>query len=766
MSARTRDFSVGDLILTSEADRARLGAGPAPDSSDADPGSGATKNGSGSTEETADGPQSEQDALRALKDGAQEETDWAATAQAARIADLIADRLQSEPSGLSIGTLALFHDTVSFGGGFNTVSGHGSRGGASAAGSSDSSVPFGAEELDELLAAFIQPDGFLQVLNVLRELHLLVLAADSGTGREAAAANLLAEALLDAGAADGGTCLLVTDPVAVLQPGWQPAKDSGYLVPLDEHVDAAEGLDPHRIDSGRLHAVARGLRASNSYMVVITGAPRTTLAPSADRTPFVRRDLGAVDALAVLERHLLGSHPDSEDRSRLRRLLTDSLALAALRERPEPATAVRLARAIRADRDLAAEVAAVRDPTEQVRAWFSSHEELETLCFVVSAAALEEASYLTVADAAVRLYSELSPQGAAPVGLRFGDRVGREQIWLDIVDAEGSGGVRAGAPVVRFRSPLVRQAVLSYAWTYLDGCRDGLVVWLRRLLTDADVEVRARAAVAAGVMAWGDHRHALHRFLSSWAGSTVWPVRQAAATALGVVAGRPELTEDVWVQLSGWAADGSSAVERRLAKTAATAVGGALGRRQPTRAMTVLRSALDWREDWGNLLPVAWSSVQLFDQGQGAAVLSALLEWSQPQDLSPLVAKSLSVFLFVVNRSHPSTSAEAGSAAPLPRLWVEVGTYRRELEELWARALARKPVQDQALPALRTWIDECGGRDPGGVSTVAELLRGIAARKGKHRDRLLYHLERWAKDPDGPSTVSATLLRSLLSAPH
>lgn len=721
--------------------------------------------GAAAAEADSDGPLSEADALLALTNGTEDKAEWAATAQAAKIADLIAQHLQNDASGLNIGTLALFHDTVSFGGGFNA---HGSSGGAARPAPSSPWVELDTEEQARFLSAYLPPSGYSEALERLSGRHLLVLAAAPGTGREAAAVNLLAEALIDAGAEDGGVCHWATDPSTVLQPGWHPPTGSaGYLLVLDDSASDA-GSSYQALDPGWLRATAIALRESNSFMAVVTGTPRGVLALSAEQTQFVHPAIGTVDVVAVLERHALGPEPEPEQLSRLRRLLEDSRALAALRERPEPATAVRLAQAITAGRDLAEEVALVRDPTVQVHRWFSRHENLEALCFAIAAAVLEESSYLTVADAAVQLHAALSPDGTAPTGLRYRDRLADDHPWIEVVRAAGATGLPTGPPLVRFRSPLVRQAVLGYAWTCLDGFRSGLVTWMRRLLTHSDVEVRARAAVAGGVMAWGDHQHALHRYVSSWAGSTVWPVRQAAATALGVIAGQPELVEDVWSKLTDWASSGSSAFDRRQANTAATAVGGLLGRREPIRAMAVLRDALDWRDDWGNLVPVAWSVVRLVDQGQARPVLSALLEWSQPQDLSPMVAKSLSAFLFTVNRTHPTTSAggRPGAAQPLPGLWVDARELAPELEELWARSLARRPIQDQALVALRAWLDECGERDPAGLPAVRRILAGIADRPGKHRDRLMFYLEKWAKDPDGPSTVSAGLQLSLSVPRH
>lgn len=711
--------------------------------------------------EEGEGPLNEAAALVALSKGADDPQEWADSGRAAQIADLIAHRLRDAPSGLSIGTLAMFHDTVSFGGGFNA---HGRTSGHAGVptSSSGSLVRVEPDEQNGHLACYVSPRGYKSALELLQECHLIVLAQPPGTGRAAAAVNLLVDALIDAGAADGGSCYRSTDPSAVLSGTWAPPyENAGYLVELDDR--SARGSAVYdAVDSGWLTAAASTLKTGNSFMVVITGPPRGVLAWAADRTPYVFSDLGTVDATEVLERHALGSGPDEAELRELRERLARSGAAEALREQPEPAIAVDLARTVRARRDLAERVALLRDPSELVRQWFSRHEDLESLCFAVAAAVLEGASYLTVSDAAIQLHTALVRDPYTLTGLRYRDRLGHDQPWISVSgSAEGRATRAFGPPTVSFRSPLVRQAVLAYAWSYLDGMRNELLAWLRRLLVHSDVEVRARAAVAAGVMAWSDHEHALHRYLSSWSGSTVWPVRQAAATALGVIGGQPELSEAVWARLDRWAVEGTSAAARRQAKTAATAVGGLLGRDDPDRALAVLRTALAWKDDWSNLVPVAWSIVRLNDQGRADSVLAALLEWSKAQDLSPIVAKSLSVFLFSAERTHPAT---AGDPDRPSALWSGAGELSAPLEELWARALARKPIQEQALATLRTWLTDYAEQDPRRLSVVREMLIGIARRPGKHRERLVYWLGVWSADRERPCRAAASLREAVVAA--
>lgn len=701
-----------------------------------------------------DGPVSEADALRLLSGGADDGQDRAEAARASAIADLIAERLQGDASALSIGTLALFNDTVSFGGGMatggaalSTVRPADARSGGGGAVAVAAAVQ--AAHVDN----YLEPEGYRTALDLLSERRVLVLACPPGTGRTAAALNLLAEALVMSGTADGG-CHTVTDPDAVFATGWEPpVRGAGYLLQLDDESAGAHNW--RRIEAGWLTYTASRLVKADAFLIVVPGPVTGAAATVALRTGHVVQGLGVIDPLAVVERHALGAEPSDTDVRALRERLARSGALDALRERPEPRTAVRLAEVVRAGGDLAVEVGRIRHPGELVDEWFARHEDPAAVSFALAAAVLEESTYLTVSDAAMALYALLVPGRAAPPSVRFRDRMALEQAWLDVARPAG----HAGPPIVVFRNPLVRRAVLDYAWTCLDGQRDTVLRWLRSLLGHPDLGARARVAVAAGVMAWGDHRHALHRFLRTWAAHTTWPVRQAAATGLAVVAGRPELADDVWALLNEWAAGGATAAQRRLAGTAVTAVGGFLGKGDPRRATALLRMALDHGDDWSNVTSVAWSALHLVEQGRGAEVVAALAEWSQPQDRSPMVAKTLSVFLFVVRQPSAPAEGVAGAGAGPPLLLSDTAS-RPSVTELWARSLARRPVQDRALEALRDVIGAWDGH-PGARQALRALVLGVAERPGKHRERLLHYLGRWAADRTDPCPYAGELARAV-----
>ena len=733
---------------TSAPDNAQTDATPATES----PAKDATR----PSGEEPDGPVSESDALRSLtSDAGHDAAERSEARRASAIADLIAERLNSDASGTRIGTLALFNDTVSFGGGFHT----GAARGTSTSRRAGTMVAIDSTELVEYTQLFVQPEGYDKALDDLCAQPLLVLTGPPGSGRTATAVNLLSEATALSGSNDGG-CHRLLDPSVLTEPGWEPPmKNCGYLVEVDEGPAGARDFRARQLSS-----VAAALRTSGCRLV-LTGGHDLALAAAgtSGSEAFSRHELAPLDPLVILERRVLGHAPEPEARARLSALLKADNVLSGLREQPAARHAVHLASVITAGGDLTAAVAALRDPSDQVRFWFQQHRAPEAVAFALATAVLEESSYLTVAEAAVKLHAALSAPEEAPPDLRFADRLGHEQQWIRL-DSTNLGPLGAGGPPqVRFRGALLSQAILLYAWSTLDGRREAFLEWLRRLLGHRDLEVRARASVAAGVLTWADHHYAVHRFLTGWAGSTSWPQRQAAATALGVAGSRSESAEAVWKLLDSWARGGSSAYQRRLAGTAANAAGGILGRTAPDRAVGVLRKALDRGDDWGTLPSVAWGGVHLLHQGQGTALLDAYLDWSGPMDLSPMVVRTLSAFVFAVSQpyEHPSVGTEASGIDGVPLLLSSLPEHGEQLSELWARALARRPVQDTALPALREWIDTYAPLCPGSLDRIAALLSDVARKPGKHRDRLLWWLNKWAEDRDRPSANAGRLRRRI-----
>lgn len=744
-------------------------AAPAPDDarSESEPakdGGGRAAGGGRTPTDGDDVPLSQEDALRALRREAVSSRGQAESARMSAITDHLLERLQEQAGGLRIGTLALFNDSVRFGGGFNTATGSTTpgtgSGGTGARGTEALTMDWIGGHVDD----FVRPDDFDRLLDVLCRDRILILARSAGSGREAMAVNLLAEALALGTGREGRMVRLGVNE-SFADPDWKPEEsDRGLLVALDHTAGRNDRTAPERMVTPEwVDRMRRALQSCGSYLVVITHPPQGALLETAARTDVVATGGGWVDPVAIVLRRTLGEAPGERESQELLARLGQSGALDLMSGDPSPRTAVALASGMREGRDLTGLVLNLGDPSTRVQQWFADHHGAEEIGFALATAALHDARYLAVSDAAVTLHALLTEEQAAPPALRFHEFL-RTSPWIVLVEPEAG---ERGHPRVRFREPRTQQAVLAYAWNHLDGQRTALVRWLRHLVTHRDVDVQARACVATAVVVAQDLEHALHRFIDQWAGHPSVYSRRAAGTILGVVSEDPEWTEEIWDLLYTWADRPGTVTERRKAATSALVAGGPPGRRDPESAMDVLLAALGEEDSWDSLTHVAEAMTSLVGHGRTAQVLAALLDWSAPQDASPLVLKSLLSFCYVAGAAtvpEPAGTSVRGRGRGRrktpPLLLDHSEQHLRPLAELWKRALARKPVQEVALDVLRGWVEHADAA-PGGRAALLRLLTGVAAGGDRHRERLRYWLGRWSKERGEASAVAVELLHAI-----
>jgi hypothetical protein len=609
---------------------------------------------------------------------------------------------------------------------------------------------------------FVPPPSFERALAVLRRDHVVVLACRPGTGRYAAALNLLAR--VTARSAERAL-YEVQQFRPVIAATWEPPEAGGYVLVLpgaDLGIDAA---DDDRRDPDEWIRVAKArLAAHGSYLVVIADPAIVLHLEATVEAWSVIEDLGDVDPVAIVRRRVLGAAPAADDVSALQRSLVRTGALELLTARPAPRIAALLSYVAHDDQLLAAATEPLIRADGQVRAWFARNRDIESRAYTLAVAVLEEAGYLTVADAAVLLCKELGGQSS---DLQLRDRLRSDDSWI-VLYAEGHGtdpGELAPRRI-RFRNPRVKGAVLAYAWTHFDHERPAIHRWLGTLAEHHDPDVRTMASFAAGAMAWNDPVHAVHSHLTGWAASQSPLLREAAATALGIIGGNPELAPSVWSLLWDW-----STREGNLPLTAATTVGDILGWHEPVLATELLGPILE-RDRIATFLAVSRSLVRLIDNGRVGEVLDALVTWTAPEDRSPMVTNALYAFLYatrqprasaepatVTDRSHPGLLTTVHDVPPL--LVVDASEHRETLARLWGRALARRPVQDFALEVLHECVTRYAEDDMEVFVELRELVRCIAGLGGRHRERLQWHLGQWAEDRQEPSDAAGRILDTL-----
>lgn len=614
--------------------------------------------------------------------------------------------------------------------------------------------------LDGYTAGFVRPDWFEDAHDVLAERHLVVLSGQPGAGRDAASLALLVEVLRGAGPAQ----VTQLPPEVLGDVTWTvPDKGCGYVIPDNLVVRATRyrGAKPpvtaEAIDDVWLTRMSEQLHDAGSFLVVVTGPPAGRLAVAARRHEFVMEQVSAPDPYEIFYARLEVSDLDVP-LDAVRRRLEDTEVAALVAERPRPSFAVRVAdavvAAINSGTSLTEVVRELRDPREQVSEWFGDNVDPAEIAFAMATAVLEGCGYLTVSDAAGDLHRALAGKSAEPA-THFRRTLRTAHTWIQLARPErGDGG---GAPVdevVVFRNPYLRLAVLTHAWHELDGMRPAIQEWLRRMAGHSDVEVRARAATAAGVLASGDFQHSLHGLILPWAGSDSGSERQSAALALGVVGSQAVHTGRVWRLLREFAADSRTGPDRPLPKTAAMAAGGPLGLADPDSAVHLLRSLLE-ADDWNLVHPAAWSFARLVEEGADRVVVAALREWSDAARRGDFAVKVLTAFVIA---ARPHAAMVGRSTWDTPAVWPvllkEAARHHDDLPVLWARALAERRVRELALQALRGWLGVADD-DPAAYPVVLDVLAGIVDLGERAADDLEHQLEVWASDRRDPSRAAA-----------
>ncbi|MGW7532204.1 hypothetical protein [Amycolatopsis sp. NPDC054798] len=591
---------------------------------------------------------------------------------------------------------------------------------------------------------FVPPPDFQDCVDRLDSNHLLIIADAASTGRFSRALATMREVL-------GENAAVYRIPTTILgNPSWRiPHPRSGYLVVDPDNGDGK--FSAGKLTDDWLAKTAERLQDEESHLVVVTGPAAGSLATTAKRDEFVVEELELPDPMDIVHKRLDGEVPWADPET-----LRDQLAAAGveelLEERDNPEFAARVARAVvnavREREDVGKAIDKLRDPTGQVREWLSQNPGSVDVALVFATAVLENASYLHVADAAIALHRQLSNGSSATLTLRYLRKIVAERSWLELDSDEARG--RAS---LRFKSARLRVAVLGILWLELDGAREKILTWLKNLANHTNVDVRARAAHAAGILANTDFEHGVHGYLLHWATSDSPLLQQSAAYGLNVAGAQsPGNAGIAWSYVERWADLVGEPKIRRLPITAGLAVGGQLGTQNPRRALRVLRRLVRLG-DWGLLESVAVSTQALLESGCAEEVLEALLEWTERSEDGEPEIKALTMFAFAV-------TPEAG-LRERPLLMREEHRHREVLPELWGRALANSAARVLAEDALRSWV-RISDRDRSMADTVLSVLTGIADRGTTDFERVLHLLRGWACDPHDPSEQAAEFHDTLL----
>lgn len=596
-------------------------------------------------------------------------------------------------------------------------------------------VPVDATQLADV-HNYVRPDGFEEGIAALANAHLVILAGQARTGRWSRALAMLDEVLGGARHPE-----VVELPVSVLgSPQWQPpTRGRGFIV-LDQPTRGAHAA--HRLDDTWLTRVSGLLRDQDKFLVVVTGPVEGTLASAVHRFEHVLDDLALPDPLEIVRKRVMTAVPQVTG-PQFDELVARAQLIDVLAERDDPHFATRVAHvlveSLRLGTDPRQEVARLRSPHQQVAEWLSASPVLSEIAFVTATAVLEQLTYLWVVDAAVQLSRALG--GGAGSTLRYSRMLGAERTWIKRTTHI------SGPETLRFRHDDLREAVLAGLWLQMDGARAKVVAWLSRLAAHPNVEIHARAADAAGVLAAVDFEYGMHQLFLPWATNGSAVLRQGAALGLDVAGALSGEADAFWAHVQRWADElGPTARSRNLADTAALAVAGRLGTAAPERALNVLRS-LVLNPQWAPLTSVSVTARTLLESGVTTPLLEALLDWSGTPSDEQTTAKALTVFTYAVRRT-------GGPGDVLPAVLGGPERHLDLLAELWGRALSCEPVREIAEDTLRGWVLAADGLCVP-QRAVLHVLAGIADRSDDDLAGLEDLLMMWAFDSGPPSPTAA-----------
>lgn len=594
-------------------------------------------------------------------------------------------------------------------------------------------VDLSAEDL-ELNAVFVRPPGFGVVEAASHARRVLILRGPAETGRYALARHVL---------------LALATPVRRLHPetdlGALTAADlkpGGYLL-ADLAPQCAARL--HAFDLDRL-----GAELDTGHKLVITVVDSVHFADPDMERHIV--DVRLPDVTAVLEAHL-GRVLKSRDQAIT--ILRDAAVITLCREQlreAKPGVAVRLAQLLAEARDPIAETVRVRLNVRQIpdlESWFSSLTDLATQTLAIGISVLGGEPYELVAAAAEMLKQRLEPadqppQVPSPFGATRGSRLRALNAHLVPSDMPARHGGTAPGLVVRYQDRGLARPLLLHVWDEYDELRSELLTWLRLCARSEVPTIRVRAAVAAGILAARAFDHIRATIILPWARAAEPELRDAAASALGVAADRPELRNAVLGLVGAWSADDSSP---RLQATAVRAWRVELGSGADALGTVSLLDRLGGGDDAVVIEAICESIAEMLEFQDGAFAsdaLTLLVKWVTSRSPERRINARLAFLLAAADlvREMP------GGGFQPALLDLSEGDHRSaaKIAELWSAALNSADLHLAAKDVLAEWarlVDSSFagsaalGRLMGATATTyrTDRIIGIAASGWSHAPR-------------------------------
>ena len=413
----------------------------------------------------------------------------------------------------------------------------------------------------------------------------------------------------------------------------------------------------------------------------------------------------------------------------------------------------------------------------EVGEWFEAGPSVEDYTLMIALATLTGRTTAEILGAARRLEALLgtasrsqdTDAGRIPTPLRsrlkrVGGRIGRRTVQAEFGPTERE--------IVLAANPAWPPAVLHYVWREHEGMRSDLQAWWRDLAADSSPAVRISVIKALADACERDFADLLTVVLRPWARSGDRYLRTAAAVVLGITASREGQASGPSRRLLRHWSTLRDQYPMRWTAAWAYAYAGMAG--HPALALQGLTGlAAEGHDEFAQIAvdglvamvdahapPDAGADVDDSAVWRGqvcTAILEVLAEWSlQKPPLGPLTRGAF------VDMAWGGRIQDDGQGWPvLLRLMQMTPAAHGAAAALWVESLDDPATRDQALAALRSWIERAAAD-----REMEAALKQVVARIGEAGDdrarrRLRVQLSRWAGNRRRPSPSAATLLEDL-----
>jgi hypothetical protein len=611
------------------------------------------------------------------------------------------------------------------------------------------------DDIDRIQAVYVKPPEYDAAHQVLSKHHLLILQGNGHWGKHTTAVHLLA--------ALSQYDIYEISPVAsvstLLSHSWQ--QNQAYV------VDTMSLEHARDLTETNLSGLSRKLAERKSRLVITVDSGAVLPSAVVASYAVVCREIANLQDL--LHTHLSRYIEHSDGIAKASDLCASPEVLELLDGQLLPRDIDTLADLISrvVGGSLTLEQALsrfVRNIEGQVRDWFQNNTELDDRTLMIALSVLNGAPESLIFEAEERLRSSLAPAKAET------DATDRSRFFFGRTTDQRihSMGAQPKASfeqtelgripirLIEFDNPLFQPVILRFCWLNYDRLREPLVSWLHRLGLHPSIEVRARAAAAAGELSKYDVAYLRGQVLLPWAKHEKAEVRRATAFALGVPAWESAHAPHVLKLLHHWSTLKNN---WRLSWTAAAAYGGLVGLRFPGVALDDLRTIAALGDV--RLLDVIASSVgALFEGGRYSrdyysSVLAALQNWAQDKSTEAVSVTGTFAFLDICANSSVDSDPPEGKWPTVLWLIGESPSTKETIVALWRQALNVKATRELALETLRYWLKAV--EDDHRVYNLIEMLIHSIWTKGSGRegDRLRFYLRRWSPSVNAAAKMLA-----------